>query len=342
MKIIIKTVKVVIGEFEVQPEDTILQLKQQIAEHENIGVECISLIFKSKMLKDDTQTLGQVNVHDGDNIVIVVKKPAQTAKPAAKPVEAPKPTEPAKPVEQPQPTQTQPTQPVQQSQPTQPSGPATEGVNIFQDQPKPQTHNAPEPSEENIQMLMGMGFGREESRKALRKTRDNVEIAANLLLEGANLDNIPDPEEQEPQAAAAGNFLAQLLANKEQFIQAVTAMPEQFEQLYQIIEQRDPGYGRHCRSNPELFYDVLASSLNPNMGQRPQQPQQQQQRPQYQPAPQAAPQPAGNGQQLSQEDEEAIGRLQQLGFSRNQCVQAYLITDKNETLAANYLLDGLI
>jgi len=44
---------------------------------------------------------------------------------------------------------------------------------------------AGEPSEENVTFLAGMGFGRERALRALRATGDDVEAAANLLLQEA-------------------------------------------------------------------------------------------------------------------------------------------------------------
>jgi len=45
---------------------------------------------------------------------------------------------------------------------------------------------------------------------------------------------------------------------------------------------------------------------------------------------------------LTQEEADAVNRLVDLGFDRQEALQAYLACDKNEALAANFLMDGMM
>lgn len=315
MKIIVQTIQHVRNEYNVEPTTTVGELKGMIKEKQNVAEESNTLIYKTKMLKDSSQTMESLGVKDGDSMVIVIKKDAVPVNKPAQPV--PEPVQ--QPTQQPtQPVQTVPVEPIRnQSQTHQ----ADEPVNIFQQNTT--TPQAVEPTEANIMSIMEIGFSRDQAIKALRRANNNTQVAAELLFSGVDLDQIPDEGMQYPRQVRISDL------TKEQFIQVVQNQPQLIEP---ILSALDPGIADLLRANPGTLYDVIRRSeeggRNASTDDTPQQPQQQQ------------PQQQAPAHGLTAEDNAAIDRLCGLGFDRAQCVQAYIACDKNEQLAANFLLDG--
>ena len=44
--------------------------------------------------------------------------------------------------------------------------------------------------------------------------------------------------------------------------------------------------------------------------------------------------------QLSEEEQAAVGRLEAMGFDRQAVLEAFLACDRNETMAANFVLEN--
>ncbi len=99
-------------------------------------------------------------------------------------------------------------------------------------------------------------------------------------------------------------------------VQGLAAMmgmsPEQLTQTAQMLQQMPP----------EDFQNMLGAAMQMGGG-----------------AGGGAP-PGAQVVRLTEEEMAAVDRLTEMGFDRNEAVQAYLACDKNEALAANLLMDG--
>lgn len=111
--------------------------------------------------------------------------------------------------------------------------------------------------------------------------------------------------------------LAGLLQQNPQMLEQM--LPE----LLPEIEQNDPEAARAIRENPQVLLQMIQAAAAAGGG-------------------------AGGGLggapqatiQLSAEDSAAVERLAALGFDKQMAAQAYLLCDKNEELAANFLFDN--
>ncbi|KAI5633083.1 UBA/TS-N domain-containing protein [Phthorimaea operculella] len=156
--------------------------------------------------------------------------------------------------------------------------------------------------EATVQSIMDMGYNRQQVEQALRASFNNRERAVEYLITG-----IPEELLQEQEVEEEGNDEDPLAFLRDQ---------PQFQQMRAVIQQ-----------NPNLLNAVLQQigQTNPVLLQAISQPQQP-----------ALPQNVAI--QVSPQDKEAIERLKALGFPEHMVIQAYFACEKNENLAANFLL----
>lgn len=217
--------------------------------------------------------------------------------------------------------------------------------------------------ESMISEIMAMGgFSREESLRALRASFNNPDRAVEYLLSG----NIPEGEPEEdaaptdapaapagidaggqppaPGGDAAGGLA--FLANLPQFQamrRVIQTNPEQLPRLLQDLGQSNPQLLQLISSHQQDFISMLnapadlddeGDDLMHGGGGDPAGP------PSVPFGGQEAMQPGGQSViQITPQEKEAIERLKCLGFEESLVVQAYFACDKNENLAANFLLN---
>jgi UV excision repair protein RAD23 len=135
------------------------------------------------------------------------------------------------------------------------------------------------------------------------------------------------------QAGAQGDNSLAALRNNPQF-QTLRALVQQSPQLLQPMLQElgknNPGLLTRINENQEEFLAMINEPLGPGEQQLAD----------------AMQQMVGSGGEepveieLTEDEAAAIERLVALGFDKEACIEAFLICDKNEEAAANYLLEN--
>jgi len=362
MKIIIKTLQNTQTPLEVEKDDTVLSVKKKIEQTQEHPAAWQKLIFSGKILADESK-LAEYNINENDFLVLMVRKPAD--KPAAA---APTPT----PAPAPTPTPTQPTTPPTAT-PAATAPVATPAATpVAATTPVTATAAAPtgpvsydtaastlvtgSAYEGMVQSIVDMGFERTQVQRALRASFNNPDRAVEYLMSG-----IPDigdapaapagggaPQQaaggnpasllgglgatqgaQQPVAAAGGQVPAagaldalRSLPQFEQLRQLVQNNPQVLPGLLQQLGQSNPQLMQLISQNPQAFLNLLRGEGGGAGGGA-----------------------GGEGGlppgviQVTQEEKDAIDRLANLGFERQTVIEAYFACDKDEQLAANYLLE---
>lgn len=205
--------------------------------------------------------------------------------------------------------------------------------------------------ENMVTEIMSMGYEREQVIAALRASFNNPDRAVEYLLMGIPGDResqaVVDPP---PQAVSTGTPQSPAVAAAAATTTATTTTTSgghpleflrnqpQFQQMRQIIQQ-----------NPSLLPALLQQigRENPQLLQQISQHQEHFIQMLNEPVQEAGGQgggiaEAGSGHmnyiQVTPQEKEAIERLKALGFPEGLVIQAYFACEKNENLAANFLL----
>ncbi|KAL9317121.1 hypothetical protein ACSQ67_013638 [Phaseolus vulgaris] len=367
MKVFVKTLKGTHFEIEVQPQDAVSEVKKSIESAQGADVYPAALqmlIHQGKVLKDAT-TLEENNVAENSFIVIMLSKSKSTSADGSTTSTAPSTKTPQ--------TSALPTSTTPVS--TAPQAPAAtealEGSDVYG--LAASNLVAGSNLEGTIQQIIDMGGGswdRDTVVRALRAAYNNPERAVEYLYSGipeqaeapavarapagaqpANPPAAAAPQTAQPApvtstgpnanpldlfpqglpnvgAGAAGAGSLDFLRNSQQF-QALRAMvqanPQILQPMLQELGKQNPHLMRLIRDHQADFLRLINEPVEGGEGN-------------------ILGQLAGGMPQavsVTAEERQAIERLEAMGFDRAIVLEVYFACNKNEELAANYLLDHI-
>ncbi|KAG0227192.1 UV excision repair protein RAD23 B [Actinomortierella wolfii] len=373
MKITLKTLKKEQFQVEVDENLKVLAIKEELEKQKGFPVSSQKLIFSGKILQDD-QVISDIKIQEKDFLVVMVTKPAassastSSAKPAASTTTSSAST--AAPVV---PTPAAPVAPAPAAVSSPALPPTTPAAPVMGQNPAPAP--AVEPAgpaddalltgsrfETAIQNMVEMGFPREECMRAMRAAFNNPDRAVEYLMTGIPehllAQSNPTPAPAAPASAPAAPTSAPTSApsapapaasQQQQHQNLFTAAAQAAAQAERGAQGGQPGSLDFLRNepqfqqlremvqqNPALLQPLLAQlgQTNPQMLQLISQNQQ------------AFLDMLHEGMEdgmtpiyVTEEEQAAIRRLEDLGFDRQTVLEAFFACDKNEEIAANYLFE---
>jgi len=332
-------------QIEIAATDTVKALKEKIESAKGEGYKASEqkLIYAGKILVDD-DPLSKYNIDEKKFIVVMLSKPKAPAPAAA-------PATPAEPSSAPAPATTTPAAPAAPAEPPKEevmeTGPATPAPATGGDLVVGEDYNR------MVQNIQDMGYERSQVEAALRASFNNPDRAVEYLLTGippqmdvgggpaAVVGGGAAPAAVPATGAAPGENPLAFLRDHEMFQQirsVIQQNPNMLSTMLQQIGQSNPQLLQIISQNQEAFIRMInegeaggegvgeeggVGGLGAALGDAPA-------------LGDALDQPGVI--QVSPQDKEAIERLKALGFPEHLVVQAYFACEKNENLAANFLL----
>ncbi|KAJ5095090.1 UV excision repair protein (RadW) [Penicillium argentinense] len=374
MKLTFKDLKQEKFVIEVEPSETVREVKQKIAQEKGeYEAERMKVIYSGKILQDD-KTVESYNIQEKDFLVCLPSKGPKPAASASSAVSAssaapatPAPRTPAATPAAPAPAAPAPAS----STPVVPATPTPAGA-----QAQPAAFGDPSAlamgsaAEGAVTEMEAMGFARSDIDRAMRAAFYNPDRAIDYLLNGIP-ENIQREQQQAQQQQQQDRTPAPAPAPSAEDAAAAAALggDEGFN-MFEAAAQAGEGGGRGNRSGGgESLANLDFLRQNPHFQQLRQLVQQQPHmlEPILQQVAAGNPQiaqiigqnsdqflqllsedleddeaalpPGTQAISVTEEERDAIERLCRLGFPRDSVIQAYFACDKNEELAANFLFD---
>eukprot|EP00199_Chlamydomonas_sp_CCMP681_P001812 CAMPEP_0119109034 /NCGR_PEP_ID=MMETSP1180-20130426/16885_1 /TAXON_ID=3052 ORGANISM="Chlamydomonas cf sp, Strain CCMP681" /NCGR_SAMPLE_ID=MMETSP1180 /ASSEMBLY_ACC=CAM_ASM_000741 /LENGTH=354 /DNA_ID=CAMNT_0007094729 /DNA_START=12 /DNA_END=1076 /DNA_ORIENTATION=- len=352
MKITVKTVG---GESfslnDVLDSISVGDLKARVSDERGLALPTLKLVYKGKVLADDSASLAVCGVTELGFIVLFVQAPPKLAAAPAVASETSAPASGSTAVASTTVPAAAPTV-APAAAPAAVEGPAASGASSLLSGSALETA---------IAGICEMGFDRIEVTRAMRAAFNNPERAVEYLATGTipgepaaaaaaaaapapavaappapvgqqpapqalpfNMFDPAAPAEAGGQQEAAGGGALGLLASHPQFQmlrRAVQSNPQVLMPMLQELGRSNPQLLQLINSHQPEFLAMLAGGEGEGEDQYEEMPQ--------------------HVIELSEQDAAAIERLQALGFDRDASVEAYLACDKNEELAANFLAEQM-
>ncbi|KAK4410675.1 Ubiquitin receptor b [Sesamum angolense] len=355
MKLTVKTLKGSHFQISVHPNDTIMAVKKSIEDvqgKDNYPCGQQLLIHNGKVLKDES-TLAENKVSEDGFLVVMLSKSKSSGSSGSTSSQAAPAcnTTPA--------AEARPSVPAPKSTGSAPVAPtASDPLDPYRDAASNLV--ASNNLEQTIQQLIDMGGGswdKETVTRALRAAYNNPERAVDYLYSGIPesaevavplaqpaVDSVaatgppasgaPNssplnlfPQETVSGAAGAGLGSLDFLRNNQQF-QAlrslVQANPQILQPMLQELGKQNPSLLRLIQENHQEFLQLINEPVDGSEGDI------------FDQAEQEMP----HAVSVTPAEQEAIERMEAMGFDRALVIEAFLACDRNEELAVNYLLEN--
>lgn len=353
--ITLKTLQQQTFKIRMELDETVKVLKEKIEAEKGrdaFPVAGQKLIYAGKILSDEVP-IRDYRIDEKNFVVVMVTKtktsPSTSVPTEASPTTVPEPaatspTVPASSMSQPPPAAKEEQSPSEESVPTTSpesvSGSVPSSGSSGREEDAASTLVTGSEYETMLSEIMSMGYERERVVAALRASYNNPHRAVEYLLTG--IPGSPEPEagnvqesqvsEPPPATEAGGENPLEFLRDQPQFQnmrQVIQQSPALLPALLQQLGQENPQLLQQISRHQEQFIQMLneppgeLADLSDTEGEG---------------GAMGEETPQMNYIQVTPQEKEAIERLKALGFPESLVVQAYFACEKNENLAANFLL----